>query len=100
MKEVVLGEETSFAKLPAEVAVANDPYFLVKDESGEYRLLSRLCPHAGGYVMNYGGALVCPLHYWEFDTCTGACTTVRGASLDAYPVKVRDGALVAEFPGE
>lgn len=98
MKEVVLGEEKAFGDLPAEVDVDNDPYFLVRDDGGEYKLLSRLCPHAGGYVMNYGGgALVCPLHYWEFDACTGSCTTVKGASLDAYPVTVREGVLVAEM---
>ncbi len=91
-----LGQESSFAKLPAEVILHNEPYFLVKNDAG-YELLSALCPHAGGTVMEYGEDLVCPLHFWIFDGSTGQCKNVYGECLTAHPVFVRDGKLIAEI---
>ncbi|HEY0827044.1 MAG TPA: Rieske 2Fe-2S domain-containing protein, partial [Bacilli bacterium] len=57
------------------------------------QLLSSICPHAGGTVMNYGSSLVCPLHYWSFDKSTGVCTTFPSVGLETIEVTERDGYL-------
>jgi nitrite reductase/ring-hydroxylating ferredoxin subunit len=95
-KQHNLGQESSFTKLPAEVTIGHDSYFLVKNEDG-YRLLSSICPHAGGRVMDYGSEFACPLHFWTFDKASGKCTNIPGEQLDSFPVNVQDGDLVAEI---
>ncbi|WP_281888422.1 Rieske (2Fe-2S) protein [Paenibacillus sp. YYML68] len=94
MKEVVLGAVSEFVKLPAEVSLEHRPYYLMKGADG-YRLMSRLCPHAGAWVEAEGGELYCPMHGWEFHTETGACLNVPTKSLACYSVDERDGILVA-----
>ena len=42
--------------------------------------------HAG--TLTSKGLLLCPWHNWCYDVRTGACTTVPGASLVSYPVRV------------
>lgn len=42
--------------------------------------------HAGTLTPN--GLLICPWHNWCYDVQTGACTTVPGATLASYPVRV------------
>lgn len=63
---------------------------------GTFYALSGRCPHANG-PMGRGrvedGEAVCPLHRWRFRLDTGRCTTVRGASLRAFPCEVRDGTV-------
>ncbi|MEZ4680490.1 MAG: Rieske 2Fe-2S domain-containing protein [Caldilineaceae bacterium] len=44
--------------------------------------------HAG--YLTPQGILLCPWHNWCYDVRTGVCTTVPGASLAAYPVRVDD----------
>jgi len=95
-KEVNLGHESTFTTYPTEVKVNNETYFLVQNDS-KYQLLSTICPHAGGTVMNFGDSLVCPIHYWSFDKSTGACNTFPSLCLDTIDVSLRDGFLIAEI---
>lgn len=95
-KEVNLGSESSFAKLPAEIEIQYDSYFLIKNADG-YSLLSRFCPHAGGHVLDYGSEFACPLHFWTFDKTSGKCSNIPGEGLTTFPVTVRDGELIAEI---
>lgn len=97
-----LGAEADFEAFPAPVEVDNEPYFIVKnaESSAEpYRLISAICPHAGGEVRVYGAEFVCPMHFWTFDMQTGECTNVDGEKLACAPVFVRDGRLYADFSG-
>ncbi|MED4604106.1 Rieske (2Fe-2S) protein [Paenibacillus validus] len=98
MKEIVLGAEQQFQKLPVEVEVEQRPCFLLKDRD-VYRLVSRKCPHAGQLVDIEDEELVCPMHGWSFDPHKGACLNVPARSLAAYSVVVRDGMLIAQVDG-
>ena len=61
---VDLGEESSFTTLPTLVKVGDASYFLVRGQDG-YKLLSTVCPHQGGEIMDEGGDLfVCDGHGW------------------------------------
>jgi nitrite reductase/ring-hydroxylating ferredoxin subunit len=42
--------------------------------------------------------LVCPWHSWEFDCVTGEHDRLAGCRLATYPVTVRDGEVLVEFP--
>jgi nitrite reductase (NADH) small subunit len=90
-----IGRLEDFTEFPASVEIGNDPYFIVEAESkGEvkaYKLVSAICPHAGGIVKPHGGEFICPLHFWSFDMQTGESTNVPGEQLECRPVEVRDG---------
>jgi anthranilate 1,2-dioxygenase ferredoxin subunit len=98
MREVALGLENEMNALPKEIKIGRDYYYLVKEDD-TYRLISRMCPHAGALVDAEDGEFVCFLHGWSFDARTGACLNVPGKRLEAYSVILRDGSLVAELPG-
>lgn len=101
MKGIDLGEQSAFPDLPAKIDIGHDPYWLVKTSNGEYRLLSGICPHAGGEIrLVDGGVLLCPLHFWTFDTVSGDCTSVPGERLLLRQVTVSNGRLIASEADE
>lgn len=90
------GAAGEFENLPAEVTVGNRPYFLVRGEGDEgFRLLSRICPHAGGFIIDAGSVFMCPIHYWRYEKGNGACIYPPGPRMDEVKVSVQDGRLVA-----
>jgi nitrite reductase (NADH) small subunit len=61
------------------------------------------CPHGGGPLADgivSGPTVVCPLHAWKFDLCSGASTNHPEASvtLITYPTRVEDGAIWVDLP--
>lgn len=95
MKEVVIGVESDFADLPAEIELERSYYYLIKDRDNNYRLVSRFCPHAGYLVEAEDGEFECPLHGWTFDLQTGACLNVPSRGLKLYDVILKEGELIA-----
>ena len=97
---VDLGEESSFAALPAPVKVGDASYFLVRGRDG-YKLLSTVCPHQGGEIMDEGDELfVCDGHGWQYEKGEGACTTRNAFRMKAFLVTVQDDHLIALVPDE
>ncbi|WP_276354615.1 Rieske (2Fe-2S) protein [Cohnella caldifontis] len=92
-----LGFPADYGSFPASVTVDGTPYWLVRgEEEEEYRLLSALCPHAGGDVRAHEGIFFCPLHFWTFDQAEGNCLNVPGERLMRRKVELReDGRLYA-----
>ncbi len=97
MSSVHLGPKNLIATFPHPVDIQGETYYLTICND-QYRLLSSICPHAGGQVVIYDDKLVCPLHMWTFDASSGQCLVVRGASLEHYEVKEEQGQLVAHMP--
>jgi anthranilate 1,2-dioxygenase ferredoxin subunit len=97
MNEIVLGTIEQFAKFPAEVRVEHQPFFLMEADNG-YKLISRICPHAGDTVELEGGELVCPMHGWTFEFHTGSCHHIPNVKLRSHEVHLRDGNLVVQMP--
>ncbi|RIE04053.1 Rieske (2Fe-2S) protein [Cohnella faecalis] len=53
-------------------------------------------PHAGGEIrLIDGGVLLCPLHFWTFDSASGDCTSMPGERLLFRQVSVSNGRLIA-----
>lgn len=96
MSEVVLGPETAFSTFPAEIELHKHPYYLVKTKEGGYKLLSRICPHAGALVEAESDGFFCYSHGWAFDSENGKCMNAWGG-LESHEVEVKDGELVARF---
>jgi len=96
--EIDIGSVDDYAEFPAEVLLDNAPYWLVRAPEGEYRLLLAICPHAGGEIRPMNDVLFCPLHFWTFDSRTGACMNVPGERLMSRKVVVRDRRLIAVGP--
>ncbi|WP_169306710.1 Rieske (2Fe-2S) protein [Cohnella pontilimi] len=92
-----LGKPEDYTDFPASVELDGAPYWLVlTGEDNGYRLLSALCPHAGGEVRVYENIFICPLHYWTFSQTDGACTNVPDERLMQRRVELRaDGRLYA-----
>jgi len=82
-----------------EIARGDDLY-AVCNVGGEIRALSGVCPHQGGPLgegaLN-GNLITCPWHMWEFDSATGACAFFGGPTIATYPVRVEDGAILADI---
>lgn len=97
MNEKDLGAASDFDRLPAEVTIGKDAYYLVKD-GDRYRLLSRICPHAGYLVEEEKDEFYCFMHGWSFDKTTGKCLNVPSAELMSFDVELREGRLVALLP--
>ena len=97
---VDLGEESSFTEFPVPVKVGDASYFLVHGRDG-YRLLSTLCPHQGGEVMDEGGdQFVCDGHGWQYEKADGTCLGRPDFRMKAFLVTVQEKRLVALVPDE
>ena len=95
-----LGEESSFSGFPAPVKVGDASYFLVQGRDG-YKLLSTLCPHQGGEVMDEGGdQFVCDGHGWQYEKADGTCLSRPDFRMKAFLVTVQGNRLVALVPEE
>ncbi len=85
---------------PGEAAVAeiDGREVAIVNLDGEFHALDNLCPHqegslGEGFVQE--GALVCPLHYWEFDVKTGEYLDDPTTCVKRYETKVEgDDVLV------
>lgn len=95
-RTVNLGSAAAFAKLPARIDLEGAPFFLTRDETG-YKLLSTVCPHQGGQVMDRGACFECPHHGWRFRH-DGQCINVPSRQLASYRVTEVGGQLLAEAP--
>jgi len=95
-----LGEQSSFKVFPAPVKVGDASYFLVHGLDG-YKLLSTLCPHQGGEVVDEGDDLfVCDGHSWQYDKTDGKCASRPDFRMKSFLVTVQENRLVALVPDE
>ena len=100
MVRVDLGTESSFTTFPTTVKVGDANYFLVRNKAS-YKLLSTLCPHQGGEVMDEGDEqFVCDGHGWLYEKTDGACTGRPDFRLKAFLVTVQENRLIALVPDE
>ncbi|MDH3681054.1 MAG: Rieske (2Fe-2S) protein [Acidimicrobiia bacterium] len=81
------------------VAVADDRAVAVRVDGGVCVFANR-CPHAGqpvagGWVT--GGVLICPAHFWRFDTATGRLGGIA-PGLDPLETEIVDGEVFVELP--
>jgi nitrite reductase/ring-hydroxylating ferredoxin subunit len=77
-----------------------EPY-AVCNVSGDIRVLSGVCPHAGGPLGNGamdGGTITYPFHGWEFDSATGVCLMDDTVAVATYPVRVEGDHILANLP--
>ncbi len=100
IQEVDLGAETSFPKFPAPLTLQGQDYFLAKGKDGVYRLLSTRCPHQWGEIIEWDTCFMCPDHGWRFEMSGGVCINGPNARMDAIPVTLRDGRLIAQLAPE
>ncbi len=92
-----LGPESAFTKFPAAVNLGDESYYLVKGKKG-YLLLSAVCPHHGGGVIDWGSVFMCPDHGWRFEHSEGVCINGPNARMFSFPVNVQEGHLIVQLP--
>ena len=97
---VDLGEQSAFPEFPAPVKVGDASYFLVRAGDG-YKLLSTLCPHQGGEVMDEcDDQFVCDGHGWRYQKVDGICLSRPDFRMKAFLVTVQENRLIALVPDE
>ena len=97
---VDLGEESSFTDFPTPVKVGDASYFLVRGQDG-YKLLSTVCPHQGGEIMDEGDdQFVCDGHGWQYEKGDGACLRNPDFRMKVFLVTLQESRLVALVPDE
>ncbi len=97
IQEIDLGAEASFPEFPAPLTLEDQDYFLAKGKDGVYRLLSTRCPHQWGEIIEWDTCFMCPDHGWRFEMSGGVCINGPNARMDAIPVTLRDGRLIAQI---
>ena len=98
VREVDLGPESSFEEFPAPVEIGRDDYFLAKGKDGTYLLLSAICPHSWGTIVQWDTCFMCPDHGWRFEFGEGICINGPRAQMYHFPVTIKDGHLFAAVP--
>jgi nitrite reductase/ring-hydroxylating ferredoxin subunit len=88
---------------PGEVIEAlheGEPY-AVCNVDGEIRVLSGVCPHAGGPLgqgtLN-GSTITCPFHAWDFDSATGVCLVDDTVAVPGFAVRLDGEEIMADLP--
>lgn len=87
--EIPVGEARTFAVKGQQIAV-----FRLRD--GSLRAIDAVCPHKGGPLADGladDRVVVCPLHGYTFDMCTGSETGGNGLSVRSYQVSAVDGTI-------
>ena len=90
--KVDIGPESSFTKLPAQVDVGDWSYFLAKTKKGMYQLLSTVCPHAMGEVVDFGTSLCARTTAGGLRRPRVFCINGPNSRMTSFPVAVESGA--------
>jgi nitrite reductase (NADH) small subunit len=87
--EIPVGEARTFAVGGEQIAV-----FRLRD--GSLRAIDAVCPHKGGPLADGladDRVVVCPLHGYTFDMCTGTEASGNAMSVRSYEVSAVDGGI-------
>ncbi len=63
----------------------------------EVRCVDSECPHEGASLAEgdvVDGAVVCPLHGWKFDLCSGCSLAPKGHQIGQYETRIEDGMVL------
>jgi nitrite reductase (NADH) small subunit len=82
-------------------AFHDDEPYAVCNVGGDIRVLSGICPHAGGPLGHgtlNGSTITCPFHAWDFDSATGVCLVDDSVAVSGFPVRLAGDEILADLP--
>lgn len=68
----------------------------------EIHAIDNACPHAGGPLGEgtvADGCVICPLHEWKFDLCTGAGVEPTRAAVARYRTRIENEKVLVQLGG-
>ena len=101
LRWVPIGPATELVFGPGHGVMVEGRELAVFELDDGYAAVDGSCPHAGGPLCEgdvLDGKVVCPWHGWSFDLADGSCSVSPTASIQAYPVRNRDGMLEVGVP--
>ncbi|MDQ0206933.1 MBL fold metallo-hydrolase [Alkalicoccobacillus murimartini] len=101
MSKTLLGNIRDFTKLPCEIVLNRQAYFLNKVDD-QFRLFTSICPHQGGQIFfeEESHCFKCDIHQWKFDCETGESYTSKKQTLDYFHVSEEGTDLYADLPND
>jgi nitrite reductase/ring-hydroxylating ferredoxin subunit len=99
--EVTAGQVEEFPAGTVRLVLAAGRRVAVGNAGGELFALDDACLHRGGSLACGhldGAVLVCPMHWWRYDTRTGRRLGGPGLRVPRYPVRVVGGQVLVTVP--
>ncbi len=96
---VEVGAEGSIPENTGIVANVKDKMIAVFFAEGKYFATQNNCVHKGGFLgegMIENGAVICPLHGWQYELNTGNCINMPNVQIQVFPTKVEGGKVWVE----
>ena len=84
-------------------SIDDQEVLIVHAPGGEIRAYNPICPHQEHPLVEgdlNGCVLTCSAHLWQFDVISGEGVNPEGVSLEDYPVKIENDAVLVALPAE
>jgi nitrite reductase/ring-hydroxylating ferredoxin subunit len=100
MALVKVAEASALAPGQCKCVPAGGRELALYNVDGEFFCTDNLCPHREGPLSEgelEDDVITCPLHAWQINVRTGEAMYGMGASVETFPVTVKDGAVYVEI---
>lgn len=97
---VLAGKVSDISEGAAIIFEHENKKIAIFKSGGKFYAIDNTCPHRGGplaegHLENL--EVTCPWHAWTFNLADGVCTTVPGARVKTYRVKIDGDALKVDI---
>ncbi|GAB4364692.1 MAG: Rieske (2Fe-2S) protein [Calditrichia bacterium] len=104
MSEIFICSTDSLSEnKPFVFNLSPDEQIVIFQTSKGYYAIGNRCPHAGALLhegLVEGTVLTCAWHGWKFDLESGQCLTEYWATVQTYPLEVKENKIFLKRSGK